>query len=146
MLVAGPHEMRLRLAEIDAPESGQPFGRSSKQMLSNLVFGKVVEARVVDYDRYGRAVARVEVGGRDVNAEMVQMGGAWAYLAYLTDQRFITWQRSAQHARRGLWGLQADQIMPPWEWRKLKRAQAQRSKWSRTPYVARRSSSNADSQ
>lgn len=47
-----------RLAEIDAPESHQPFGTRAKQALSELVFGKSVRVVVVDIDWYGRTVGR----------------------------------------------------------------------------------------
>lgn len=33
-------QVKIRLAEIDAPESHQAFGSRSKQSLSNLCFGK----------------------------------------------------------------------------------------------------------
>lgn len=57
LLVDGRRQYKIRLGEIDAPEGGQPFGRTSRRMLSDLVFGRNVTARVTDIDRYGRSVA-----------------------------------------------------------------------------------------
>lgn len=74
-----------------------------------------------DTDRYGRLVANLRLGGIDINAEMVKQGGAWAYRKYLNNQRFLIWEDQARQARRGLWGLQPDQIQPPWEWRSARR-------------------------
>jgi len=54
----------IRLYGIDAPEKGQDFGNRAKQMLSDLVFGKVVEIKPMDTDRYGRTVAMVSLSGR----------------------------------------------------------------------------------
>jgi len=48
----------IRLAEIDAPERGQPWGARAKQALSSLVFRKNVLLQQTDTDRYGRVVAR----------------------------------------------------------------------------------------
>lgn len=121
LLIDGKMQMRLRLAEIDAPENSQPYGKVSKRILSDLIFGQFVTARVTDIDRYGRVVARIDANGLDVNAEMVRRGAAWAYTRYQSDGRFPQWEREARAARRGLWGLQADQILPPWEWRAAKR-------------------------
>jgi endonuclease YncB( thermonuclease family) len=124
ILADGQYQYRIRLSEIDAPESGQPFGRSSRKMLSDLTFGKQVTVRVVDLDRYGRTVGRVRVGSVDVNAQMVKQGGAWAFRQYQSDQRFQLWEKEARAAKRGLWGLQADQIIAPWDWRAGRRAKA----------------------
>ncbi len=121
LLVDGRSEYKVRLGEIDAPESGQPFGQKSKRMLSDLVFNRTVSVRVTDVDRYGRSVGVIRAGRVNINAEMVKRGGAWAYRRYLSDQRYLLWEREAQQARRGLWNLQADQIMAPWEWRAARR-------------------------
>ena len=121
LLVNGRDQYKIRLGEIDAPESGQPFGQASKRMLSDLVFGKNVNIRVTDIDRYGRSVGVITAGKSNVNAEMVKRGGAWAYRRYLSDQRYLLWEGEARQARRGLWRLQSDQIVPPWEWRNTKR-------------------------
>jgi endonuclease YncB( thermonuclease family) len=121
LLVGGRSEYKVRLGEIDAPESGQPFGQKSKRMLSDLVFNRTVSVRVTDVDRYGRSVGVIRAGRVNINAEMVKRGGAWAYRRYLSDQRYLFWEREAQQARRGLWNLQADQIMAPWEWRAARR-------------------------
>jgi endonuclease YncB( thermonuclease family) len=63
-------QIKVRLAEIDTPESAQPYGTRAKQELSRLVHGKTVIVKVRDIDRYGRIVGRVYEGGIDVNAEM----------------------------------------------------------------------------
>jgi endonuclease YncB( thermonuclease family) len=121
LLVDGRRQYKIRLGEIDAPEGGQPYGRASKKMLSDFVFGQIVSARVTDVDRYGRSVAVLTRGGTNINAEMVKRGGAWAYRRYLSDQRYIFWEREARAAKLGLWGLQPDQIMAPWDWRAARR-------------------------
>lgn len=50
-------QYKIRLAEIDTPERGQPYGARAQEALSALIFGKEVTTRVQDVDRYGRHVA-----------------------------------------------------------------------------------------
>jgi endonuclease YncB( thermonuclease family) len=114
-------EITIRFAEIDAPEKDQPYGQKSKQALSDLVFNKEVKVVRTDIDRYGRTVGRVYEGEKDINKEMVKAGAAWAYLQYLTDQSIVDTETEAKAAKVGLWALQADQIIAPWEWRKAQR-------------------------
>lgn len=56
-------ELRIRLAEIDALERGQPFWKKSRQALVDYVAGKEVEIVEVDIDCYKRIVGQVYVGG-----------------------------------------------------------------------------------
>jgi endonuclease YncB( thermonuclease family) len=51
-------EVKVRLAEIDAPEAHQAFGSRSKQSLSDLCFGQQAEIITQTKDRYKRTVAR----------------------------------------------------------------------------------------
>ncbi|MFZ1326870.1 MAG: thermonuclease family protein [Candidatus Contendobacter sp.] len=39
-------QAKVRLAEIDAPESGQPYGQKAKQALSDLAYGKTAQIAV----------------------------------------------------------------------------------------------------
>ena len=117
-LAAGNKQLKVRMAEIDTPESRQPHGTKSKQALSDLVFGKQVALRVQDTDRYGRTVARAYVGGTDVNAHLVNQGAAWVYRQYSKDASLIRFEDKARAAKRGLWALPETERMPPWEWRK----------------------------
>ncbi len=115
---------RLRLAEIDAPERGQPFGAAAKARLANLCFGERVEVTVHGSDRYGREVATVRKQGgppdaETVNLEMVRAGYAWAYNAYARDPRIRMAEAEAKAAGRGLWG--GPFPVPPWEWRRAKK-------------------------
>lgn len=118
--ILGPNNelVKIRLAEIDAPEKKQPYGMKAKQMLSNLCFNQAVIADIQTTDRYGRSVARVYKGDMDINAEMVKQGGAWVYRQYSHDPAFLKYEKQAKAERRGLWALQDDQRIPPWEWRK----------------------------
>lgn len=81
-------QVRIRLAEIDAPELHQAFGRRSKQYLSDLCFNVQARIRPTAIDRYHRTVARIECRGRDANLAMVEAGLAWAYTKYQHDAAF----------------------------------------------------------
>lgn len=114
-------QIKVRLAEIDTPESAQPYGSRAKQELSRLVFRKTVSVKVQDTDRYGRKVGRVYTNDTDVNAEMVRLGAAWVYRRYARDQRLYALEKQARQNRAGLWNLPEAQQIPPWEWRRAKR-------------------------
>lgn len=116
-LLENQRQIKIRLAEIDTPERGQPYGTQAKKVLSDLVFGKHARAVVQDIDRYGRSVARIYVNGIDVNAEMVKRGAAWVYRRYAEDTSLYDLEHEAQANKRGLWGLPEAQQIPPWEWR-----------------------------
>ena len=119
ILVNGREQIKVRLAEIDAPEKSQPFGQRSKQSLSDLCFGKSAVLQKTDTDRYGRTVAKVHCAGMNANAEQIRAGLAWAYRKYLHDQSLLVLENEAQVAKRGLW-IDSDPVSP-WEFRKLKR-------------------------
>ena len=76
--------VRVRLEGIDCPENGQDFSQSAKRFTSDMAFGKEATIEVRDVDRYGRLVARVQVGGEDVSLALVQAGLAWHYLQILS--------------------------------------------------------------
>lgn len=112
-------QIKVRLAEIDAPEKTQAFGARSKQSLSDMCFGKTAEVSPQARDRYGRTVARVRCDGIDANAEQVRRGMAWVYTKYSHDTAFPLLEQEAKESRRGLWADPAP--VPPWEWRHNKR-------------------------
>ena len=118
VLTAQKTQVKIRLAGIDAPESGQDFGTRAKQAASDLAFGKTVTIIEREKDRYGRTVADVTLpDGRSLNREMVSSGMAWWYRKYAAnDQVLARLEAEARQAKRGLWS-QADP-KPPWEWRK----------------------------
>jgi endonuclease YncB( thermonuclease family) len=61
VLVSNKEQNRIRLAGIDAPGKGQPFGNASRKKLRELVAGKDVRVEFEKYDRYGRLVEKVWV-------------------------------------------------------------------------------------
>lgn len=124
LLAAGTRQVRVRLADIDTPESGQPYGARAKQELSTLAFGKEARVDVQDTDKYGRSVGRVYVGAVDVNAALVESGAAWVYRQYSHDPKLLDLEAQAKAARRGLWALPEAAQTPPWEWRRRRKAGA----------------------
>ncbi len=117
VLFAGHDQVKVRLANIDAPEKAQPFGQRSKQALSDLAFGKAIECNQSGLDRYGRTIAVCMVGGVDINLAMVKAGMAWVYRKYAHNvPDYYSAEDEAHRQRLGLW---ADtEPVPPWEWRR----------------------------
>ncbi|MEZ5584980.1 MAG: thermonuclease family protein [Candidatus Competibacteraceae bacterium] len=95
--------IKVRLAEIDAPEWEQPYGKRAKNVLSTLTLNREIRVKTTAKDRYGRLVGRVYVGDMDVNAELVRLGMAWFYRQYGTDNSLYRLEIEARKARWGLW-------------------------------------------
>lgn len=115
----GHDQVKIRLYGIDAPESGQPFGKASKQSLSSMVYGQSVQVEAMDTDRYGRTVARIFVDGEDVNAAQLRSGHAWLYRQYCKGRVCGEWAGLETEARSTGAGLWTDKDpTPPWQWRR----------------------------
>lgn len=136
-------KLKLRLANIDAPEKSQPFGKQSRLSLQEMVGKKQVQVDSRAVDQYGRIIALVTVDGVDVNRTQVRLGYAWAGASWQRNRRsvpdapegqttgefqageavvvgsertYISLQHEARQARRGLWVQDSPQA--PWQWRK----------------------------
>ena len=112
-------QIRIRLYGIDAPEKAQDFGKVSREYLAELVAGKTVNVTVLDIDRYGRSVGRIEIEGKEVAEEMLKSGLAWLYTSYCKIPECEQWkelENQARVAKIGLWSNPTAQA--PWLWRK----------------------------
>jgi endonuclease YncB( thermonuclease family) len=122
---------KIRLAGIDAPEKGQPFGNRSKASLSSLVMGRSVEVEWHKRDRYGRVVGVVRVGTQDVGLAQVRAGMAGHYKAYEREQglverrAYVSAEEEARALSKGLWADRQPQA--PWEYRASKRQRRRHS-------------------
>ncbi len=122
VLDAKNEQHKIRLAGIDAPEKNQPYGHASKKSLSDQVYERKVSVETSKRDRYGRAIGKVMVNGRDANLEQVRRGLAWHYKTYEREQEpldrvtYADAEIEARGASRGLWGGRSP--VAPWEWRK----------------------------
>ncbi|MFT6659933.1 MAG: endonuclease YncB(thermonuclease family) [Maritalea sp.] len=66
---------QVRLFGVDAPELSHPYGQQAKWALVSLCRQQIVVAETLEYDDYGRTVARCYLqDGRDISAEMVKIG------------------------------------------------------------------------
>jgi endonuclease YncB( thermonuclease family) len=106
----GKRVHRVRLAEIDAPEKGQPFYVESARSLARVCHRK--EATPDD--------GKEQCGGVDAGVEQVRRGMAWSR-ARQTSPGSLLYEAEA-HARLRQLGLWAgEKPVPPWEWRKQQR-------------------------
>ncbi len=111
-------EVRIRLAEIDAPENGQAMWKKSKQALEKHVADKKVVVEEFDRDQYGRIVGHVYIDDTWVNGELVQQGYAYVYTRYAVSKKLYEYESEAEKNRRGVWKLPKHEQIKPWEWRK----------------------------
>jgi endonuclease YncB( thermonuclease family) len=111
--------VHVRLAEIDAPELGQPFAAAATRRLTAACQHQPVVLTPRSEDRYGRTIARVKCRGRDASLSMVRSGYAWAFRRYLTDPAIATAEEIARDGRRGLW--RDPNPIAPWDFRAARR-------------------------
>jgi len=128
ILLKGNQQKKLRLAEVDCPEKGQPFGKNARQFTSDQVFGKTVNFVETNTDRYGRSIAKVYYdNGKYLSKELIKAGFGWWYFSYSKDATLGELQDHAQRKKVGLW--QDTRAMAPWEYRKMKREESKNRKY-----------------
>lgn len=111
-------QYRIRFAQIDAPESNQPWGSRSKSYLTSRVAGETVTVVISGKDHYKRVLGAVFLSGININAELVETGNAWAYTKYVTDKKLFVLEKQARLNKAGLWQLSEKETIAPWIWRK----------------------------
>jgi endonuclease YncB( thermonuclease family) len=115
-------ETRVRLEGIDAPESAQTCqrkwfgswacGTAATVALSDMIGGKPVSCESHGLDKYGRTLGTCFVEGRDINAQMVRRGYAWAFIKYSTS--YVRQEEAAKAEGLGIW---QGPSQPAWEFR-----------------------------
>jgi micrococcal nuclease len=129
--------IKIRLANIDAPERQQPYYQRSRQSLAELCYGKEAEYLPEATDKYGRTVAIVICDGVEANQTQVARGLAWVYTWNKHQRQSLTPLEQAARAHRlGLW--HAKNPMPPWQWRKHKQQEQGDGSRASSRYVPHR--------
>lgn len=115
------NEYIIRLAGIDAPEKGQPYGKAAKNKLSELIANKSVCVIGNKIDKYHRLIGKITYEGLDINLEMIKFGYAWHYKKYMNEQNeqdrlsYAHAQEIAKSSTIGLW--QEPYPINPSDWR-----------------------------
>jgi len=119
--------VRLRLAGVDAPELGQPFGRAAADSVRRLLRGKYVWVQPTGTDGYGRTLCAVRVRpgafsparAAGLDSLLVARGWAWAYAPGGAVPALAALELAARDAGRGLWKCGAAGVVRPGIWRAL---------------------------
>lgn len=117
LLLHNGKKIKARLANIDAPESSQVYGKESRQALIDRVLKQQVYVSSQAVDVYGRIIAELSVDGKSVNEDQLEKGMAWEYSHYHANKHYVELERQARQSRLGLWGT-VDQAIAPEQWRK----------------------------
>ena len=116
---------KIRLAGIDAPERGQPFGKAAGKFLGKQINQQTVCVDWHKRDHYKRLVGVIRYEGRDVNLELVKAGYAWHYKKYQREQTpadRVIYAEAEVQARSDVIGLWSEpNPINPSDWRKGKR-------------------------
>lgn len=117
--------LRIRLEQIDAPETDQAYGIRARDHLRSLCKrGGPATIYNKGTDTYNRILGRVYCQGVDVNAAMVAEGLAWFYEYYGDDPALERLHQQAQAEKKGLWAAKK-QPQAPWDFRYKQRKQRQ---------------------
>ncbi len=122
--------VRIRLANIDAPEMGQPFGPKAKNSLRELVYKKPVFIQITDKTQHGVVVGQVTLENIDVSSHMVSIGQAWVNESCV-ERRLKNLESKAKDSKYGLWAMA--EATKPWEWRQMKKVAQYKSIPTRRP-------------
>lgn len=117
ILTAKKEKYKIRLNDIDSPESKQAFGNKSKENLKKYVYNKNVSVLYNSKDKYGRILGTVYLNNQDINLQQVKDGFAWVYRKYSNNQEYLKYETIARNSNFGLWADKKP--IEPWNFRKM---------------------------
>ncbi len=115
ILSNGDYFRILELAYIDAPEREQPYGKEAIAFLSHQILNKMIQFKNIA-DKH-----EVFYQGLNINLEMVIQGMAWVVNSQpnSSEQQYYEQAKNkAMQKNRGIWQLDHDLRIPPWQWQK----------------------------
>jgi|YNPNPStandDraft_1061719.scaffolds.fasta_scaffold00790_5 micrococcal nuclease len=101
----------LRLYGVRCPPRDRPWGKEAREFVTDLVFGKEVEVKLVSDFPGERPSAIVALGAQIINEELVKRGLAWVNTPVCRQPVCSKWkdlESEAKSERRGLWGGPGD--------------------------------------
>ena len=124
--------LKVRLTQIDAPESKQKFGLESTKSLKDLCLNQNGRLEISGIDKYERTLAIVYCNDINANIHQLKNGLAWVYDDYVTEYTYYKYQNEAKKNKLGLW---IDEYpLAPWDFRKNKKSYDYRIKELETKY------------
>lgn len=116
-------KLRVRLADLDAPELKQNHGLEARDALKALLADDAGAVTVTyrTLDKYGRALGTILAGDVNANLAQVRDGHAWAWRerGKPTNTEAAALEATAKVEKRGLWAAERPQA--PWDYRAAKR-------------------------
>lgn len=117
ILTPKKQKVRVRLLDIDAPESRQAYGNAARKYLASLIAGKNVFVKENKKDIYQRTLGTIFLNQININAKMVESGFAWAYRykGVANNKNMVKLESKAKQNEKGLW--KDKHPIAPWDFR-----------------------------
>lgn len=116
----GKPPVEVRLRDIDAPESCQPWGAEAKKALEEMALGKQAVLSASGRDAYGRTLGLVTIDEQSLSRLLVEDGHAWSVRYKWDNGPLVKQERQAKALSRGLHSQAG--ALPPKEFRRVKGA------------------------
>jgi len=111
-------QVKVRLGEIDTPESRQPYGNRARQALSDLAFNQQARVVVQDTDRYGPHRGAGLRGRRGRERGTGEAGGRLGVPQVRPGSSPVPTGGAGQGRQAGTVGTAGNRTLPALDWRK----------------------------
>lgn len=109
---------KIRIADIDAPEKKQHFGKESSDFIKSKIFGKyvnIINQKNKYKDKYGRILGDVFYDQKkNIGEELLDQGLAWVW-HFSKNTIYKEHQNIAKKAKKGIWSK--NNPIDPYTWR-----------------------------